>query len=595
MQHCVGHVSLVDSLSKNTHDIVSGIISEVETFLASEVEWLKYRDIDMNSYSEWVNVLRPRYTHFATKILGNGALSLRSPNLTMICYPYNTSMTTPVCARKTHPTDSLNFYAVDPYTNVEGALVSPPSTAVYSSYGRLYADDVYASMIAGKMNWGKIVTPQKPRVTIACYNPYMSASGKLLGVIQRSYSVRGLSDSLREIAAGKNVIYVTTQDGFLLGTSNGSVVTVDENSRDQPLRANSSDNPVVAAIARQIDLQGGCGNASTELNKIRLDVNGSTYTIAISHIPAGQRVWCGFSAIPSSEMTKTIEEGNRVSIIVFVCSIVVSIALALVLAVMLVSPLRHLTKDMQNLSKLRFKPVGKTVSVFTELHSMLRDYMAMKQGIHAFSRYVSAGVVRQLLDGNDKMSSLYLERHNVTVVFMDIVGFTSLCEKLTPSTLVTLMSVFMQRMCQVLIAEGATVDKFIGDCIMSFWNHPQACEDHTFRAVQAVIKCFEELKKMNAENQIHGLPELQFRAGVNTGRVLVGNFGSPERFDYTVLGDAVNVAARLEQLNRELGTKLLVSESVQRAVVGRVPLEPKGEVTIRGREAKLEVFEVTIP
>ncbi|KAH3698845.1 hypothetical protein Pelo_19761 [Pelomyxa schiedti] len=92
----------------------------------------------------------------------------------------------------------------------------------------LYADDVYASMIAGKMNWGKIVTPQKPQVTIACYNPYMSASGKLLGVIQRSYSVRGLSDSLREIAAGKNVIYVTTQDGFLLGTSNGSVVTVDE-------------------------------------------------------------------------------------------------------------------------------------------------------------------------------------------------------------------------------------------------------------------------------------------------------------------------------------------------------------------------------
>ncbi|KAH3698735.1 hypothetical protein Pelo_19871 [Pelomyxa schiedti] len=99
--------------------------------------------------------------------------------------------------------------------------------------------------------------------------------------------------------------------------------------------------------------------------------------------------------------------------------------MAVVLAVLLVIPLRHLTKDMQNLSKLRFKPLGRTVSVFTELHSMLRDYMAMKQGIHAFSRYVSAGVVRQLLDGDDKMSSLYLERHSVTVVFMDVFNLTN--------------------------------------------------------------------------------------------------------------------------------------------------------------------------
>ncbi|KAH3764962.1 adenylate/guanylate cyclase with integral membrane sensor [Pelomyxa schiedti] len=500
-QSSVGTVSnsLVESLSKNVHDIVAGMISEVDVFLSAEIEWLKYREIDMNSYPQWEAILRPRYAHLAQSSLAGGAIYLRSPNVTLVCYTYN--ITYPVCARKKNASDALNFYYVDPFTNEEGGLVyGALSTVKYNSYGKLYADDVWNSMVAGKPDWGKVVTALMPAVAMASYYPYMSPSGTLLGVVQRSYSVRGLSDSLREIASGKNVIYVTTQDGFLLGTSNGSVVTVDSSGYDQPVRANSSDNPVVAAIARQIDFQGGCGNASTEMKNIRIDVNGSTYTIAIAHIPAGQRIWCGFSAIPSSEMMKTIEDGTRDSIIVFVCSIVISIALALVLAILLVSPLRHLTKDMQNLSKLRFKPVGKTVSVFTELHSMLRDYMAMKQGIHAFSRYVSAGVVRQLLDGNDKMSSLYLERHNVTVVFMDIVGFTSLCEKLAPSTLVTLMSVFMQRMCQVLIAEGATVDKFIGDCIMSFWNHPHPCEDHAFRAVQAVIKCFEELDKMNQEN-----------------------------------------------------------------------------------------------
>ncbi|KAH3760603.1 adenylate cyclase [Pelomyxa schiedti] len=415
-----------------------------------------------------------------------------------------------------------------------------------------------------------------------------------MGVLQRSYTVRGLSDSLRDIAAGTNIIYVTTQDGFLLGASNGTVVNVDQTGRDQPLQANCSNNAVIAAIAREINLQGGCSNI-TALTHMRFTVNGSTFTVAVAQIKAGQRLWCGFAAIPSSEMMKTIEEGTKDSIVVLVCSIAVSVALALVLSVLLVSPLRNLIKDMQNLSKLRFKPVGNSVNIFTELHSMIRDYMAMKQGIHAFSKYVSAGVVRQLLDGNDKMSSLYLERHNVTVVFMDIVGFTSLCEKMAPNTLVTLMSVFMQRMCQVLIAEGATVDKFIGDCIMSFWNHPHPCEDHTYKAVHAVMRCFEELNIMNAENKNKGLPAIEFRAGINTGRVLVGNFGSPQRFDYTVLGDAVNVAARLEQLNKDLGTKILFSESVQRAIAGRLPIEALGEVTIRGREAKMDVYTVIVP
>ncbi|KAH3714370.1 adenylate/guanylate cyclase with integral membrane sensor [Pelomyxa schiedti] len=269
--------------------------------------------------------------------------------------------------------------------------------------------------------------------------------------------------------------------------------------RDAPLLANGSDNSVISTIAREIDARGGCANV-TESTQFRVQVNGSTYTVAIAHVEAGQRVWCGYAAIPSSEMMKTIEGGKRVTVIVFVCSVVISLAMAVCLSVFLFLPLRNLARDMRNLSQLRFKPLGRTAGFFTELRSMLRDYMAMKQGIHAFSRYVSAGVVRQLLEGDNKMSSLYLERHTVTIVFMDVVGFTSLCEKLAPSTLVTLLSVFMQRMCQVLISEGATVDKFIGDCIMSFWNHPHACEDHTFKAINAVLRCYKELAELNKEN-----------------------------------------------------------------------------------------------
>ncbi|KAH3765886.1 adenylate cyclase [Pelomyxa schiedti] len=546
----------------------------------------------MNSWAQWASVLRPRYVHFAINSPIK-SIYLRSPNLTIICTG-NLGESTANCARKTNATDGLNFYDVDAKTNEEVKSTAPIATVSYRPYSKVMLDGVYDDMLRGVPNWGKAVSVLMTLVVMSSYHPYMSSSGELLGIIQGAKPVTSLSNDLRDIAAGDYVIYVTTQDGTLLGSSNGSVITYNATAqRSYTVLANNSDNAVVAAIAREVDLLGGCANV-TDKTQFNVKVNGSTYTVAIAHIAAGQRMWCGVAAIPSSEMMATIEEGKRVSIIVFVCSLVGSVALATILAILLVIPLRHLTKDMRNLSQLRFKPVGRTVSVFTELHSMLRDYMAMKQGIHAFSRYVSAGVVRQLLDGEHKMSSLYLERHTVTVVFMDVVGFTSLCEKLAPNTLVTLLSLFMQRMCQVLISEGATLDKFIGDCIMSFWNHPLACEDHTFKAVKAVLRCYEELDKLNKENASKGLPEVQFRAGINTGRVLVGNFGSPERFDYTVLGDTVNVAARLEQLNRELNTRILISEGVFNMVGARIPTHPMGQVSIRGREAKVDVYEVVV-
>ncbi|KAH3722632.1 hypothetical protein Pelo_18662 [Pelomyxa schiedti] len=223
--------TLVESLSKNVHDIVEDIVKEADANLAAEVQWVRFRNIDMNSYPQWASTLRPRYVHFTVTSL-IAAISLRSPNITLICTG-RFGATSATCGRKTNATDGLTYYEVDAVTNKEVRKSNQGASATYPSYAKLVTDGVYQDMLRGVPNWGKVVTVQNPSVAISSYHPYMSSSGELLGVVVGTRTVQSLSEDLVEIAAGKNMIYVTTQDGYLLGASNGSVISVNESSTSE--------------------------------------------------------------------------------------------------------------------------------------------------------------------------------------------------------------------------------------------------------------------------------------------------------------------------------------------------------------------------
>jgi adenylate cyclase len=145
---------------------------------------------------------------------------------------------------------------------------------------------------------------------------------------------------------------------------------------------------------------------------------------------------------------------------------------------------------------------------------------------------------------------------------------------------------------RIIGEEFGTVDKFIGDAVMAFWGAPNELEDHAWRACVAAVRIQQEMDIMNAEWKKAGLPELKVRIGIHSDAVLVGNIGSIERMSYTVMGDGVNVASRLEGLNKNFGTRICISKTVYRESGERLILRPLGDMEVKGRKSTIEVFEL---
>lgn len=209
-----------------------------------------------------------------------------------------------------------------------------------------------------------------------------------------------------------------------------------------------------------------------------------------------------------------------------------------------------------------------------------------------FERYVSPEVLREITSKPDEVR-LGGEEVEATIMFCDLQGFTSLSEGLRPSQVVELLNRYLSKAVEVIKGHGGTVDKFIGDGVMAFFGAPVKHPDHARRAVEAALDLQEALEgEVNPELERMGLPRIRARVGIHTGTVVVGNIGSPDRMEYTAIGDTVNVASRLEGLNKEFGTSIIVGETTFQQLDGAYRARVLGEVKVRGRRKPLKVFSI---
>ncbi|MCI5143966.1 MAG: adenylate/guanylate cyclase domain-containing protein [Candidatus Electrothrix sp. AR3] len=185
----------------------------------------------------------------------------------------------------------------------------------------------------------------------------------------------------------------------------------------------------------------------------------------------------------------------------------------------------------------------------------------MRQLRSTFSQYLAPTVVEELLKNQDRLV-LDGEERNLTILFSDIRNFTRMAEKMSPDDLCTFLNEYLTPMTGAIMERRGTVDKFIGDAIMAFWNAPLTTPDHVRQACNCALKMLQELKKLNETWQKQGIATTSIGIGIHCGVARVGNMGSRQRFEYTVIGDAVNLASRLEGVNKIYGTEILVSGSV---------------------------------
>ena len=211
----------------------------------------------------------------------------------------------------------------------------------------------------------------------------------------------------------------------------------------------------------------------------------------------------------------------------------------------------------------------------------------------AFKQYLSPTVIEQII-ADPEMLKLGGDRKEISMFFSDLQGFTSISEKITPEELTNVLNKYLTAMSDIILESGGTIDKYVGDAIVAFWNAPINQDDHPFRALNAAMKCQDKLFQMQEElTAISGVP-IKMRIGLNTGFAVVGNMGSKNRFNYSMLGDSVNLAARLEGMNKQFGTYTMCTKNFkEKSELFGKPffMRELARVAVVGKQNAVTVFE----
>jgi adenylate cyclase len=253
--------------------------------------------------------------------------------------------------------------------------------------------------------------------------------------------------------------------------------------------------------------------------------------------------------------------------------------------------LKLLALETDSIQRFELKDTPQLRSVIREIHELGRSVSTMRTLVQTFSSFIPKRLVQQLMETGTAMK-LGGTRREVTILFTDVVNFSGITENADPTDVMLYTSRYFTAMSDAIMAARGTVDKFVGDAVMAIWNAPVDDPDHVANGCAAVLACIEANSELNREFEREGWPVYHTRFGLHVGDAVVGNIGSPDRMNYTVLGAAVNLSARLESLNKGYGTTALVSEAVKTRAEGRFVFRSIDRVKPKGFAAEFPVFEL---
>lgn len=226
-------------------------------------------------------------------------------------------------------------------------------------------------------------------------------------------------------------------------------------------------------------------------------------------------------------------------------------------------------------------------------YNLLSEQQEKKLIKNIFSRYINPHVMEELLENPaGSLSSLGGQKREITVVFTDIRKFTTLSEKYPAEVLVKFLNNYFQIMNNIIFKYNGTIDKYIGDAIMFFWNAPLDQPDHAYLAVSCVIEMLNEIEKFNQTYKLSDDFKIKIGAGINTGEAVVGNIGSSQLMEYTAVGDTVNTASRIQDLTKDFNSPIIISESTYKKLNNRIPATSLGKIKLRGKEQEIEIFRI---
>ncbi len=432
-------------------------------------------------------------------------------------------------------------------------------------------------LISEEPQWFRVLThPIGERSSIAFAGPidvYQERQGVLAVMIEYTRLARFLS----QLEVGR------TGAAFIFD-GNGDLVAAPDRQADE-LQHTRSAQPLLPLARMAVARAGDDGRKAAWRD--RLIFGDAAYEAALTPLPFPG--WSLATVIPESEFLGPVEAALRRLIAgLAVGALLAAIGSALLARGMIATPLSRVVGEIRHVENFALEKVRRHPSHLKEIASLSGAIAEMAGGLSAFSRFIPADLVRLLVRQGIEARPGGTVRE-LTVMFIDIAGFTGLSERMG-DRIVPLLSKYLDIMSEIIVAHEGTIDKFIGDAVMAFWGAPAPQPDHAARCCRAALACQSAIKESGLSDD-QGNP-LQIRIGINSGSMLVGNIGSELRLNYTVIGDAVNVASRLESANKIFGTRILIGEATERLARGAVVTREIDSIAVYGREEGLSVLEL---
>lgn len=294
---------------------------------------------------------------------------------------------------------------------------------------------------------------------------------------------------------------------------------------------------------------------------------------------------------PVDDIVAPLRKNILISFGFVLFTLLLGVVMASIFSSSLSRPIKNLAKDADWISQLQLENIQYLFSRIKEISNMADAFMRMKNTLYSFQRYMPVALIKKLII-SDKVATVGGEEKELTLLFTDIQDFTELSEIFDPEKLMQYLSEYFQSITKIIIETYGTVDKYIGDGVMAFWGAPIDDTDHVLHACQAALRIQKALQQLNLKWCQENKPVLVTRLGINTGWVVVGNVGSDDKLNYTSLGDPVNLASRLEGLNKVYDTSIIVSEFIYEKIKDKFKCRLLDRVAVKGKKRSVYIYEL---
>ena len=408
-----------------------------------------------------------------------------------------------------------------------------------------------------------------------------------VGVASAHITFRGLSELLAHQEASPNSITIIADEhGRLLAhpVSTKAVQVVDGRLQVTDW-ADAGEPQIVEAVRRRTA-------GSPDRFSFTLEPDGAEYVALFSKFPTGSgKTWQVLVVTPTADFVGELERTNRLLIWLMVVLVLIESALIYVLAARVSNPIEMVAHTMRRIRSLSFGEQMPPRSRIREIAELQHATRLLANALRSFAMFAPIGIVRNLINSGQPIAP-GVEQRFMTIFFADVESFTTVAEQLSSQELSEQTSLYFETVTSAVAEEGGTIDKFIGDCVMALWGAPSDMENHVFRACVAALRAHRRMERLNASWAAEGRKQMRVRVGLHCDTVVVGNIGSRARLSYTVMGDGVNVAARIEGLNKQFGTSICISEHVYDRVSDLIVARALGQVSVKGRKKEIIVYEL---